>query len=191
MEAKSRYKRTQSWAKAYLFRKNHSQVYRHSSEQFSDSRWYPVLGDEGSAPRSNGVDSTCNVVHRSDGELHYDNLATKQRLRAPLTIHFGGQANLFDSGRRQAKAALASTKADLPSLPKCKNLLLPNLIQMTKTVTKTEIKYPQVYQRCTISLLPVLYLATPFFYKSSQNSHLEKRTVDPKVAGSSPFGLAS
>jgi hypothetical protein len=45
-------------------------------------------------------------------------------LRAPLTIHFGGQANLFDSGRRQEKAALVSTKADSPSLPECKNLLL-------------------------------------------------------------------
>lgn len=45
-------------------------------------------------------------------------------LRAPLKIHFGGQANLFDSGRRQEKAALASTKADFPSLPEYKNLLL-------------------------------------------------------------------
>jgi hypothetical protein len=34
------------------------------------------------------------------------------------------QANLFDSGRRQEKAALASTKADFPSLPEYKNLLL-------------------------------------------------------------------
>jgi hypothetical protein len=45
-----------------------------------------------------------------------------ESLRAPLKIHFGGQANLFDSGQRQAKAALASTKAALPSLPECKNL---------------------------------------------------------------------
>jgi len=44
--------------------------------------------------------------------------------RVALTIHFGGQANLFDSGWRQAKAALASTKADLTSLPEYKNLLL-------------------------------------------------------------------
>ena len=44
-------------------------------------------------------------------------------LRVSLKIHFGGQANLFDSGRRQAKAALASTKADLPFLPEYKNLL--------------------------------------------------------------------
>jgi hypothetical protein len=51
-------------------------------------------------------------------------LGQKIDLRAPLTIHFGEQANLFDSGRRQAKAALASTKADLPSLPEYKNLLL-------------------------------------------------------------------
>ena len=32
-------------------------------------------------------------------------------LRAPLIIQFGVQANLFDSGQRQQKAALASTKA--------------------------------------------------------------------------------
>jgi hypothetical protein len=44
--------------------------------------------------------------------------------RAPLKIHFGGQANLFDSGRRQVKATLASTKAHLPSLPEIKNLHL-------------------------------------------------------------------
>ena len=47
-----------------------------------------------------------------------------QGLRVPLKIQFGVQANLFDSGRRQEEAALASTKADLPSLPECKNLLL-------------------------------------------------------------------
>jgi hypothetical protein len=34
------------------------------------------------------------------------------------------QANLFDSGLRQEKAALASTKVDSPSLPECKNGLL-------------------------------------------------------------------
>jgi hypothetical protein len=45
-------------------------------------------------------------------------------LRAPLRIHFGGQTHLFDSGRRQEKAALASAKADFPSLPEYKNLLL-------------------------------------------------------------------
>jgi hypothetical protein len=44
--------------------------------------------------------------------------------RAPLQIHIGGQANLFDSGLRQEKATLVSTKADSPSLPECKNLLL-------------------------------------------------------------------
>ncbi len=37
--------------------------------------------------------------------------------REPLKIHFGEQANLFDSGRRQGKAVLASAKADLASLP--------------------------------------------------------------------------
>ncbi|MHC4324723.1 MAG: hypothetical protein ACYSUX_10660 [Planctomycetota bacterium] len=45
-------------------------------------------------------------------------------LRAPLKIHFGEQTNLFDSGLRQEKAALASAKADFPSLPEFKNLLL-------------------------------------------------------------------
>ncbi len=47
-----------------------------------------------------------------------------KNVRAPLTIHFGGQANLFDSVRRQEKAALASAKSDLPSLPEYKNILL-------------------------------------------------------------------
>ena len=46
------------------------------------------------------------------------------KFREPLKNHFGGQANLFGFGRCQAKAFLASTKADLPSLPKTKNLLL-------------------------------------------------------------------
>ena len=50
----------------------------------------------------------------------YEGLTT----RAPRKIHFGGQANIFDSGRRQAKATLATTKADLPSLPEIQNLLL-------------------------------------------------------------------
>ena len=44
--------------------------------------------------------------------------------REPLLIQFGVQANLFDSGRRQEKTALASTKADFPSLPEYKNPLL-------------------------------------------------------------------
>jgi hypothetical protein len=44
--------------------------------------------------------------------------------REPLKIHFGEQANLFDSDRRQEKAALASAKADFPSLSEYKNLLL-------------------------------------------------------------------
>ncbi|MFC1761688.1 hypothetical protein ACFL6U_06375 [Planctomycetota bacterium] len=51
-------------------------------------------------------------------------LSEFERLRAPLTIHFGEQANPFDSGRRQEKAALVSTKADSPSLPEFKKLLL-------------------------------------------------------------------
>ena len=50
--------------------------------------------------------------------------ARASHYRAPLIIHFAVLANLFDSGRRQAKAALASTKADFPSLPEYKNLLL-------------------------------------------------------------------
>ncbi|MCK5173452.1 MAG: hypothetical protein KAR47_08675, partial [Planctomycetes bacterium] len=45
-------------------------------------------------------------------------------LREPLKIHFGAQANLFDSGQHQAKAALATAKADLPSLPKYIIILL-------------------------------------------------------------------
>ena len=45
-------------------------------------------------------------------------------LRIPLKIHYGKQANLFNSVLRQAKAALALTKAHLPSLTEIKNLLL-------------------------------------------------------------------
>jgi hypothetical protein len=45
-------------------------------------------------------------------------------IRVPLKIHFGRQVNLFDSVWRQAKAALALTKAHLPSLTEVKNLLL-------------------------------------------------------------------
>jgi len=51
-------------------------------------------------------------------------------LREPLKIHFAGQANLFDSGRHQAKAALASTKAGSPSLPEIQNLLLAEQKQL-------------------------------------------------------------
>ena len=45
-------------------------------------------------------------------------------LREALKIHFGGQANLFVAGLRQAKATLSTDKADLPSLPDNKNFLL-------------------------------------------------------------------
>ena len=45
-------------------------------------------------------------------------------LRGPLKIHFVRQAKFFNSGLPQAKAVLASAKADLASLPGCKNLLL-------------------------------------------------------------------
>jgi len=52
------------------------------------------------------------------------NARNRQLLMAPLKIHFGGQTNLLAFGRCQTKAALASTKADLSSLPKNQNLLL-------------------------------------------------------------------
>ena len=51
-------------------------------------------------------------------------LKSSNTLREPLKIHFGGQANLFDSGRHQEKTALALAKADFPSLPEYKNILL-------------------------------------------------------------------
>jgi hypothetical protein len=57
-------------------------------------------------------------------------------LRAPLKIHFGGQANLFDSGRRQEKAVLASAKADFPSLPEAKNLHLSTQKQLLEPPLK-------------------------------------------------------
>ena len=53
----------------------------------------------------------------------FDYRAAGKILRAPLKIHFGGQTNLFDSGQRQEKAALASAKAHFPSLPEYKNFL--------------------------------------------------------------------
>jgi hypothetical protein len=52
--------------------------------------------------------------------------------RVPLKTHFGEQANLFDSGLCQAKTALTSIKADLPSLPETKNLLLVTQKQLLK-----------------------------------------------------------
>jgi len=45
-------------------------------------------------------------------------------IRESLIIHFGGQTNLFDSGRHQKKQALASAKPDFSSLPEYENLLL-------------------------------------------------------------------
>ena len=57
----------------------------------------------------------------------------------PLKIHFGGQANLFDSGRRQAKAALASTKADSPSLPE-HNPDLSGLLTAQKQLLELPLK---------------------------------------------------
>jgi len=61
--------------------------------------------------------------------IKLENLQIKD-LREPLKIHFIGQANLFDSGRRQIKAALVSAKADLSWLPEHKNLLLANQKQL-------------------------------------------------------------
>jgi hypothetical protein len=46
-------------------------------------------------------------------------------LWAPLNIHFGGQANLFDPGLRHEKAALALARADFHFLGECKNFYLP------------------------------------------------------------------
>ena len=55
-----------------------------------------------------------------------------QRYSAPQRIHFGGHANLSDSGRRQEETALASTKADCPFLPKYTHLLLVAQKQLTE-----------------------------------------------------------
>ena len=74
--------------------------------------------------------------------------------REPPIIHFGGQANLFDSGRRGGKATLASTKADLPSLPKSNNLLLaaqkqllelPYIIKTVISLSKLANKYQKYH----------------------------------------------
>jgi len=61
-------------------------------------------------------------------------------LREPLTIHFGEQTNLFVSGHCHAKSALASTKADLPSLPESKNLLFVTQKQSLELPLKQLLK---------------------------------------------------
>ena len=66
-------------------------------------------------------------------------------LRVPLKIHFGGQANLFDSDLRQTKAALASTKADLSSLSDIKNLLLAAQKQLLEPPLKPSHKLNGVF----------------------------------------------
>ena len=63
-------------------------------------------------------------------------------LREPLKIHFGGQANLFDSGRRQKKAALASAKTLSSSLPEYKNLLLTAQKQLLELPLIKGIRQP-------------------------------------------------
>ena len=63
-------------------------------------------------------------------------------LRESLTIHFGEQANLFDSVRRKVKAALAFAKADLPSLSEYKNLLLSAPKQLLELPLSCDIRFP-------------------------------------------------
>ena len=73
-------------------------------------------------------------------------------MRAPRKIHLGVPANLFDSGRRQEKAALASTKADFPSLPAYKNLLLSaqkQLVALPKNETRPFVTRDGVVMSCT------------------------------------------
>jgi len=66
-----------------------------------------------------------------------------KRLRVPLKIHFGVQANLFDSGRRQEKTTLASAKADFPSLPESKNLLLAAQKQLLELPLRQSLRRPK------------------------------------------------
>ena len=66
-------------------------------------------------------------------------LRTDLNLSEPLKIHFGGQANLFDSGLRQKKQALASTKPDFSSLPEVENLLLAAQKQLLELTLKENI----------------------------------------------------
>jgi hypothetical protein len=73
-------------------------------------------------------------------------------LREPLIIHFGGQANLFDSGRRQIKAALAMAKADLSSLPECKNILLAAQKQLLELPLKFSCLRHLVCSFCIFTL---------------------------------------
>jgi len=74
-----------------------------------------------------------------------------QYLRESLKIHFVGQANLFDSGRRQIKAALALTKADLSFLPEYKKLLLAagkQLLELPLTIVIIENFKKVVHRVC-------------------------------------------
>jgi len=64
-------------------------------------------------------------------------------LRIPLKIHFGGRANLFVAGLRQTKTALSTDKADFPSLPASKNLLLAaqkQLLELPLRPNKVKIR---------------------------------------------------
>jgi len=67
------------------------------------------------------------------------------KLREPLKIHFVGQANLFNSGRRQRKTALASAKADLSWLPENKNLLLANQKQLLEPPLRSDFAFWQSF----------------------------------------------
>jgi hypothetical protein len=74
------------------------------------------------------------------------------------------QASLFDSGRRQEEAALASTKADLPSLPEYKNLLLAAQKQLIELPFIVGIQAPgrqeEILRYCAKWRNKILELAT-------------------------------
>jgi hypothetical protein len=58
-------------------------------------------------------------------------------LKSRLTLIWKCHWHLFDSGRRQKKQALVSTKPDFSSLPEVKNLLLAAQKQLIKLTYST------------------------------------------------------
>ena len=97
--------------------------------------------------------------------------------RAPLKIHFGEQANLFDSGLRQEKTAQASTKADFPSLPECKNLLLvaqKQLLELPLTYCYSIGLFCQMFNWKITTVNIIWQLATGFGYGFRKYPHQDR-----------------
>jgi hypothetical protein len=106
-----------------------------------------------------------------------------QNFREPLKIHFGEQANLFDSGRRQRKAALASTKADFSSLPETKNLLLIAQKQLLELpfsyIDKAGLKSPAFFILFCPFKIQLETISTPTLTNLCQRTVIGKFLINP------------